>query len=56
MGNAKSNRKKAECKQHRQMVCDAVLDDMLDAIKEKRQPKYSPEYLHERSLKLKEVK
>lgn len=49
MNHAKRNRKKIEIKQHRQMVYEAVLDQVIAGEK-------PPEYLHERYLKLKEVR
>jgi len=49
MNIAKRKRKKAECKQHRQMVYEATLDAVIAGKK-------PPEYLHKRYLKLKEVK
>lgn len=47
--NIKRSRKKQECKHHRQVVYDAVLDAVIRGDK-------PPEYLHERCLKLKEVR
>jgi len=49
MNTSKRNRKKAEIKRHRQMVYEATLDAVMKGEK-------PPEYLHERYLKLKEVK
>lgn len=41
--------KKIECREHRQMVYDKVLDALIAG-------KSDPEYLHKRYLKLKEVR
>lgn len=49
MNTAKRKRKKVEIKRHRQVVYDATLDAVIRGEK-------PPEYLHERFLKLKEVR
>ncbi len=49
MSTAKRNRKKIEIQQHRQMVYEDALDMLIAG-------KCTPEYVRERSLKLKEVK
>jgi len=49
MNTAKRKRKKIEIKKHRQMVYEATLDAVMAGEK-------PPEYLHERYLKLKQVR
>ena len=55
MSKAKSNRKKAECLQHRQVVHEYAMDAVIKLIHGEKGGK-PPEYLHERFLKLKEVR
>jgi len=52
---ARRNRKKAECKKHREVVHEYAMDAVIKLIHGEKGGK-PPEYLHERFLKLKEVK
>ncbi len=49
MNIGKRKRKKQEIRQHRQRVYEAVLDQVIAGVK-------PPEYLHERFVKLKQVR